>query len=135
MNFTWILQEYEHSYGLAWNDINLRAIILLLRSRLWWFIPLPLIPLNMYFVLWGTCLLHVSSHIQMSVVNFIYILYLWWITCLYVNLFLKYPQKLSDVLYLGCTEYHLGQLKAKLAKLRTQLLEPPKVCDFDVFDC
>jgi hypothetical protein len=28
---------------------------------------------------------------------------------------------------LGVSEYHLGQLKAKIAKLRTQLLEPPKV--------
>ena len=27
------------------------------------------------------------------------------------------------------SEYHLGQLKAKIAKLRTQLLEPPKVCN------
>lgn len=26
------------------------------------------------------------------------------------------------------TEYHLGQLKAKLAKLRTQLQDPAKVC-------
>lgn len=36
----------------------------------------------------------------------------------------------ADIFYvqLICSEYHLGQLKAKIAKLRTQLLEPPKVC-------
>lgn len=31
------------------------------------------------------------------------------------------------------SEYHLGQLKAKIAKLRTQLLEPPKACFFFFF--
>lgn len=35
----------------------------------------------------------------------------------------------SSFTHLGLvvSEYHLGQLKAKIAKLRTQLLEPPKV--------
>ncbi|XP_014627911.1 uncharacterized protein [Glycine max] len=31
-----------------------------------------------------------------------------------------------EIEYGYCAEYHLGQLKAKIAKLRTQLLEPPK---------
>ena len=31
-----------------------------------------------------------------------------------------------EALYVQATEYHLGQLKAKLAKLRTELQAPPK---------
>lgn len=33
----------------------------------------------------------------------------------------------SNALAPTCSRYHLGTLKAKLAKLRTQLQEPPKV--------
>ena len=32
------------------------------------------------------------------------------------------------VIIIMATEYHLGQLKAKIVKLRTQLLESRKVC-------
>ncbi|KZV56096.1 Developmentally regulated G-protein 1 isoform 1 [Dorcoceras hygrometricum] len=43
----------------------------------------------------------------------------------HVTLFPKH-QNIILMRYLTHTEYHLGQLKAKIAKLRTQLLEPPK---------
>jgi ribosome-interacting GTPase 1 len=55
--------------------------------------------------------------------------------------FLSFPQpqcfSLNLIIYLQATEYHLGLLKAKLARYRAQLLEPasksgPKASGFDV---
>lgn len=41
---------------------------------------------------------------------------------------MEFKLKLSvhNLLYFAATEYHLGLLKAKLAKYRSQLLEPSK---------
>lgn len=47
---------------------------------------------------------------------------------LLMNLSVPHGVQMSRTQKNKATEYHLGQLKAKLAKLRTQLQEPPKVC-------